>query len=174
MQDWETLIAQRMRPCVALKIEDASKRNAANATKRWRKKNWDHYLSKQKEWAKANPEKMHEYRMHNKDNVKRWAEEHQDQVRESHRKSEAKRRTDPVARAKRQAWQYEYNRRPDVMARRREQGRKRQQTPKRKEYERQRSHRRWLAKVNSRIPSVLTFTLQDIGLVTVHIYKEFA
>ena len=42
-QDWETLIASRMRPCVALKIEDASKRNSANAVKKWRKKNADHY-----------------------------------------------------------------------------------------------------------------------------------
>ena len=174
MQDWETLIAERMRPCVALKIEDASKRNAANATKKWREKNLDHYKLKQKEWAKANPDKIREYRQRNKKNVKRWAEEHRDRVREIHRKSDAKRRTDPVVRAKRKAWQDEYNHRPDVIARRREQNHKRQQTPKRKEYERQRSHRRCMAKVNSRIPSVLTFTLQDIGLVTVHIYKEFA
>lgn len=51
-QNWETLIASRMRPCVALKTEDAAKRNSEMATKRWRKNHMEHYLSKQKAAAR--------------------------------------------------------------------------------------------------------------------------
>ena len=141
-QDWESLIASRMRPCVALKIEDASKRNSANSTKRWRTNHLEHYKAKQKEWNDANPDKIKEYRIRNRKNVKRWAEEHPERVRENNRKYDAKRRKDP----KRIEWQKEYNNRPEVKARRAEYYKKRAATPERKEWERQRSARRRAAK----------------------------
>lgn len=141
-QDWETLIASRMRPCVALKIEDASKRNSANAVKKWRKKNADHYKAYQKEWFANNPDKVKVYRERNKKNVKRWAEEHHDRVLELGRINNAKRRKDP----KRIAWTKEYLSRPEVKAKRAEYDRKRNQKPERKEYNRLRSQRRREAK----------------------------
>lgn len=77
MEHWESLIAAKSRPCAKIcKIEDASKRNAANATKKWRKKNADHYKAKQKAWRVANPDKIKVYQERNKKNVKRWAEEY--------------------------------------------------------------------------------------------------
>ena len=84
-----------MRPCETIcKIEDASKRNSANATKTWRKNHLEHYKQKQKEWNEANPDKIREYRIRNRKNVKRWAEEHKERVRENNRKYDAKRRKD--------------------------------------------------------------------------------
>lgn len=169
-KDWESLIAARMRPCVALKIEDASKRNSAESTKRWRKRNWGRYKEKQKEWLDANPDKKKLYRERNRKNVKRWAQEHPDRVREAGRRNDAKRRKTQ----RRIEWQKAYNARPDVKARRKEYYKQRNYTEKRREYERERNRKRRLAKLNAKLPSVITITLQDIGAMTVHIYKEFA
>lgn len=169
VQDWETLIASRMRPCVALKTEDAAKRNSEMATKRWRKNHMEHYLSKQKEWREANPEKVSLYQKRNMKNVKRWAEEHHERVLELNRKHDRKRAKSP----ERIAYKKAYNSRPDVKARRAEYYRLRSQTPERKEYERLRSRRRRLAKFNAGFPSVMSLTLQDAGIITVHLFKEF-
>jgi hypothetical protein len=47
--DWESLIATKMRPCSSIcRIEDARKRNAARATKNWRSRNMDRYKTKKK------------------------------------------------------------------------------------------------------------------------------
>lgn len=128
MQNWESLIAAKMRPAEKVcKIEDPVKRNSAAATKRWRKKNWDHYQSKQKEWRDDNPEKIKVYQQRNKKNTKRWAEEHPDRIRELGRKNDAKRANSP----KRIAWKKEYLQRPEVKARKAEQSKARELKPER-------------------------------------------
>lgn len=142
LKSWESLYAER----VALhegkrticKIEDPVKRNQANATKRWRKKNYKHYKQKQKEWAQKNPDKIKEYQQRNKKNIKRWAEEHPDRIRELGRKSDKKRR----GTAKRIAWKKEYSKRPEVIEKRREYDRIRNKTPERKAYDRERKRRK--------------------------------
>ncbi len=140
-QNWESLIATRTRPCATIcKIEDPVKRNSAAAKKRWRKKNWNHYQEKQKEWREANPEKIKVYQERNKKNVKRWAEEHPERIRELGRRSDRKRANSP----KRVAWKKEYSQRPEVKARRAEQSRARELKPERiawkKAYEEKRKH----------------------------------
>ena len=58
MEDWESVIKDRMRPCATIcKIEDARKRNSANATKRWREKNMDHYKQKKERMGKGKSRK---------------------------------------------------------------------------------------------------------------------
>lgn len=128
MQNWESLIAAKMRPAEKVcKIEDASKRNSANATKRWRMNNIEHYKAKKKEWEEANPDKIREYRIRNRKNTKRWAEEHPDRIRELGRKNDAKRAKSP----KRIAWKKEYYARPEVKARKAEQSKAREMKPER-------------------------------------------
>lgn len=128
---WESLIAQKQAQhrdtYKPQRIEDASKRNSAAATKRWRKKNWEHYRAKQKEWLAANPEKKKLYQQRNKKNIKRWAQEHPERIRELGRKSDAKRRNSE----RRKAWAEEYKTRPEVIERRRERERLRAKDPKR-------------------------------------------
>ena len=141
MQDWESLIASKMRPCATIcKVEDAADRNKILATKNWRKRNYAHYIEKQKEWREANPEKIKVYHERNKKNVKRWAEEHPERVRELGRKNDRKRAKSP----KRMAWKKEYNQRPEVKARRAEQSKARELKPERiawkKAYEEKRKH----------------------------------
>lgn len=138
-ENWESLIKDRMRPCETIcKIDDASKRNNVEATKRWRKKNKERYEEKKRIWRKNNPEKVKAYQEKNKDNIKRWREEHRERCRELGRKSDAKRRLE----GNRKQYEKEYRQRPEVKERRRELDRIRNQTPERKEYERLRSIRR--------------------------------
>jgi len=143
---WESLIGEKIKAhrktYMPQRIEDARKRNAANATKKWRKKNWEHYKSKQKEWLAKNPDKVKTYQERNKKNVKRWAEEHPERIRELGRKSDAKRAKSP----KRIAWSKEYSQRPEVRERRRLCDRERNKTPERKAYMRERNRRRRAAK----------------------------
>lgn len=143
---WESLIGAKielhLRTHKDLKIKDARKRNAANATKNWRRKNMEHYKAKQKEWLDAHPDRVAVYRERNKKNVKRWAEEHPERVRELNRKSDAKRAKSP----KRIAWNKEYSQRPEVRERRRLRDRERNKTPERKAYMRERDRRRRAAK----------------------------
>lgn len=131
MQSWESLIGKRNESHFFthkdLKIQDPSKRNSANATKRWRKKNQKHYQDKQKEWRDANPDKIKIYQERNKKNVKRWAEEHPDRVRELGRKADRKRAKSP----KRIAWTNEYKQRPEVKERRAKQSKERELKPER-------------------------------------------
>ena len=132
-----------MRPAQKIcRIEDPVKRNAAAATKRWRKKNWKHYQEKQKEWREANPEKIKVYQERNKKNIKRWAKEHPERIRELNRKNDRKRAKSP----KRIAWTKEYNQRPEVIERRRERYRARNRTPERRAYDRERKKRQREAK----------------------------
>ena len=139
MEDWESVIKDRMRPCATIcKIEDARKRNSANATRRWREKNMDHYKQKKKEWEKENPEKMKIYNDRHRGLRKQWAENNHERVLELQRKADKKRRQTE----KRKAWEKEYRQRPEVKARRKEYDRKRQSTPERKAYERERSRKR--------------------------------
>lgn len=168
-QDWETLIASRMRPCVALKIEDAAKRNTRRQQLKWKHEHREQENERQRKWMAKNPDKVKEYQQRAKPAIKKWAEDHHDRKLELNRKSDRKRATDP----KRIAWKKEYLGRPEVKAKMAEYDRKRNQTPERKEYERLRSRRRRLAKFNAGFPSVMSLTLQDIGLITVHLYKEF-
>lgn len=129
--NWESLIAERIaahRDTYApQRIEDAGKRNAARATKRWRKNNMEHYQAKQKEWLAANPEKKKLYQQRNKKNIKRWAEEHKERRRELGRINDRKR----AKTEKRKKWVEDYRARPDVIERRREQMKKRELDPKR-------------------------------------------
>lgn len=129
--NWESLIGSKIESHrdthKVCKIEDPVKRNSAMATKRWRKKNWDHYKEKQKEWLEANPEKVKVYQYRNKKNTKRWAEEHPERIRELGRKNDAKRAKSP----KRIAWKKEYAERPEVKARRAEQSKARELKPER-------------------------------------------
>ena len=142
-ENWETIIARRIEmhrgTYKPQRIEDASKRNSAEATKRWRKKNWGHYKSKQKEWLAANPEKVKVYQQRNKKNTKRWAKEHPERIRELGRINDAKRAKSP----KRTAWKQEYLQRPEVKARRAEQSKARELKPERiawrKAYEKKRA-----------------------------------
>ena len=132
-----------MRPAQKIcRIEDPVKRNAAAATKRWRKKNWKHYQEKQKEWREANPEKIKVYQERNKKNIKRWAKEHPERIRELNRKNDRKRAKSP----KRIAWTKEYNQRPEVIERRREWDLARNRTPERRAYDRERKKRQREAK----------------------------
>ena len=143
MEKWETLIGAKMRPAQKIcRIEDPVKRNAAAATKRWRKKNWKHYQEKQKEWREANPEKIKVYQERNKKNIKRWAKEHPERIRELNRKNDRKRAKSP----KRIAWTKEYNQRPEVIERRREWDLARNRTPERRAYDRERKKRQREAK----------------------------
>lgn len=143
MKNWESLIASKSRPCSKIcKIEDASKRNAANATKKWRKKNADHYKATQKAWREANPDKIKTYQERNKKNVKRWAEEHPERVRELGRKNDRKRAKTP----KRIAWTQEYLHKPEVIERRRQRDRERNKTPERRAWFRERARKRREAK----------------------------
>lgn len=143
---WESLIGAKIEAHRGTykpqRIEDSRKRNAARATKRWRKNNMEHYRAKQKEWLAKNPDKVKEYQQRAKPAIKKWAEEHHDRILELNRKSDRKRATDP----KRIAWKKEYEQRPEVIERRRERDRKRNQTPERKEYFRMRDQRRRDAK----------------------------
>lgn len=70
---------------------------------------------------------MKTYQERNKKNVKRWAQEHPDRVRELGRKNDRKRANSE----KRKAWTKEYLKREDVIERRREHDRKRNQSPER-------------------------------------------
>lgn len=128
---WESLIGAKIEAHRGTykpqRIEDSRKRNAARATKRWRKKNWEHYQTKQKEWLAKNPDKVKTYQQRNKKNVKRWAEEHPERVRELGRINDRKR----AKTEKRKAWTKEYMKREDVIERRRERDRKRAQSPER-------------------------------------------
>lgn len=143
MKKWETLIGAKMRPAQKVcRIEDPVKRNAAAATKRWRKKNWKHYQEKQKAWHEANPEKIKVYQERNKKNVKRWAEEHPERVRELGRKNDRKR----AKSAKRIAWTQEYLHKPEVIERRRQRDRERNKTPERRAWFRERARKRREAK----------------------------
>lgn len=143
---WESLIGEKIKAhrktYKPQRIEDALKRNAANATKKWREKNWEHYQTKQKEWLAKNPDKVKTYQQRNKKNIKRWAEEHPERIRELGRKSDAKRAKSP----KRIAWNKEYSQRPEVRERRRLRDRERNKTPERKAYMRERDRRRRAAK----------------------------
>ena len=137
--DWESLIATKMRPCSSIcRIEDARKRNAARATKNWRSRNMDRYKTNKKEWEKAHPEKLKMYNERHRNLRKRWAEEHHDRVLELGRINDRKRRKTE----KRKAWEKEYRQRPEVKAKRREYDKKRAASPERKAYERERSRRR--------------------------------
>ena len=89
MQNWESLIASRMRPCATIcKIEDAGKRNQRMCEKRWRKNNPEKVKEiqkrsdekrkndpKRKAWKKeydATPERKQyhqKYREENKDEI---------------------------------------------------------------------------------------------------------
>ena len=128
---WESLIGAKIEAHRGTykpqRIEDSRKRNHARATKRWRKNNMEHYQAKQKEWRDANPEKIKVYQERNKKNVKRWAEEHPERVRELGRKADRKRSKTE----KRKKWVEEYNSKPEVKARRRERDKKREKSPKR-------------------------------------------
>lgn len=128
---WESLIGAKIEAHRSTykpqRIEDSRKRNAARATKRWRKKNWEHYQTKQKEWLAKNPDKVKIYQERNKKNVKRWAEEHPERVRELGRINDRKR----AKTEKRKKWVKEYNNKPEVKARRRERDKKREKSPKR-------------------------------------------
>lgn len=128
---WESLIGEKIKShrktYKPQRIEDARKRNAANATKKWRKKNWEHYQTKQKEWLAKNPDKVKTYQERNKKNIKRWAEEHPERIRELGRINDRKR----AKTEKRKAWTKEYLKREDVIERRRERDRKRAQSPER-------------------------------------------
>lgn len=139
---WESLIGAKIEAHRGTykpqRIEDSRKRNAARATKRWRNNNMEHYQAKQKEWKDANPEKIKVYQYRNKKNVKRWAEEHPERVRELGRINDRKRRNTE----KRKAWEKEYRNRPEVKARRKEYDKKRNRSPERKAYERERSRKR--------------------------------
>lgn len=143
---WESLIGAKIEAHRGTykpqRIEDSRKRNAARATKRWRNNNMEHYLAKQKEWRDANPDKIKVYQERNKKNIKRWAEEHPERIRELGRKSDAKRAKSP----KRIAWNKEYIQRPEVRERRRLRDRERNKTPERKAYMRERDRRRRAAK----------------------------
>lgn len=135
-QPWEDLIAERMAMHATTKIcrqSDARKRNAANATKKWREKNKERYDQKKREWLERNPDKVKIYQERNKKNVKRWAEEHPERIRELNRKSEEKRKNNPA----RKAWEKEYRARPEVRERNRERDRLRNRTPERKAWERE-------------------------------------
>ena len=140
--NWESLIASRMRPCVALKIEDPSKRNTRRQQLKWKHEHREQENKRQRKWMAKNPDKVKEYQQRAKPAIKKWAEEHHDRKLELNRKSDHKRATDP----KRIAWKKEYEQRPEVIERRRERDRKRNQTPERKEYFRLRDQRRREAK----------------------------
>lgn len=142
MDNWESLIASRIeahhetrKSCA---IVDPVKRNSVRATKAWRIRNAEHFKAKKKEWEKANPEKIKMYLEHNKENVKRWAEEHHDRIRELGRKYDNARKNDP----KRQAWIKAYRSTEEYKEKSRERDRKRNQTPERKAWFRERGRRR--------------------------------
>lgn len=168
-QNWESIIASRQRPCATIcKIEDASKRNSAAATKKWRLKNMERYKAKKKEWEKAHPEKVKLYQQRNKKNIKRWAEEHPERIRELGRINDRKRAKSP----KRIAWSKEYSQRPEVIERRRERDRARNKTPERRAWFRERDRKRREAKkMNAgKIHQInYTITLHDVGTITVHV-----
>ena len=126
--NWESLIGSRMRPAATVcEIEDAAERNKKLATKKWRKRNYKHYMQKKKEWLDANPDKKAIYAERRKPLVKKWAEEHKERVRELGRKSDRKREKTE----KRMAWKEEYSKRPEVKARRYEQNKARELKPER-------------------------------------------
>ena len=135
--NWESLIAERMEAhresYTPQRIEDARKRNSAEATKRWREKNRERYIAVKRAWEKANPDKVKAYRERNRKNVKRWAEEHPERVRELGRRSDAKRSTSP----KRIAWEKAYRQTEAYKERARERDRRRQRTPERRAWERE-------------------------------------
>lgn len=143
-QNWESLIASRIEAhrdtYKPQRIEDASQRNSAAATKRWRKRNFNRYKQKQKEWLKANPDKVKVYQQRNKKNIKRWEEEHHERRLELNRINDKKRYNSP----KRKAWRVEYNKCPEVIERKKERERLREQKPERiawkKAYEKKRAH----------------------------------
>lgn len=138
-ENWESLIKDRMRPCVKVcKIEDASKRNQAEATKRWRRKNKARYDENQRIWRANNPDKIKAYQEKNKENVKRWEQENKERRREIGRIYDKKRRNSE----KRKEWIKEYNSRPEVIERRKARDHARNRTPERREYERLRRIRR--------------------------------
>lgn len=91
--DWETLIASRMRPCVALKIEDARKRNRKAVQKRIFKAHYDedpqHFIALSKQWKKEHPEA-------NRQHQKNYRIRHKD---------------DPIYKAKKVKWNRDYRQR---------------------------------------------------------------
>lgn len=128
---WESIISEKIEQhrdtYKPQRIEDPKKRNAARATKQWRKNNIEHYQAKQKQWLADNPEKVKIYQERNKKNIKRWAKEHPERIRELGRKNDRKRANSE----KRKKWVEEYNKKPEVIARKRDREKLRERDPKR-------------------------------------------
>ena len=116
MKHWETLITARIEShrdtYKPLRIKDPLTRRKGEYNKKWRT---------------ANPDKVKIYQERNKKNIKRWAEEHQERIRELGRINDRKR----AKTEKRKKWVEDYMARPEVIERRREQMKKRELDPKR-------------------------------------------
>lgn len=144
--NWESLIGAKIESHrethKVCKIEDASLRNKRRAQLKWKHEHREQVNETVRKWRAKNPEKVKLYQENAKPAIKKWAEEHPDRRRELNRKSDRKRANSE----KRKAWREEYNKRPEVIERRRERDRIRNQTPERKAWERERSKRRAAAK----------------------------
>lgn len=158
---WESIIKDKQRTTKpASSIDDPVERNkkmqekrwrkknpekCKEATKRWKQKNKEHVRLVEKAWRDSNPDKIKLYQERNKKNIKAWAEAHRDRIRELNRVNDAKRRNTK----RRINWTKEYRQRPEVKERIREADRKRAASPERKDYEHERSKRRWAEKKTS-------------------------
>ena len=102
---WESLIAERMRPCTKVcEVEDPVRRNNLEKTRRWHREH---------------PEYGAEYYAEHRDKMRKasdeWKKAHPEYVREAARRYREKHKNDPEYRAKKQAYDRGYRERKRLL-----------------------------------------------------------
>lgn len=97
MANWESLIKDRMRPCIRLKEEDPGKRNQRNHQRNYEQ------TPKRKAY-KAEYEKRPERIAYNKEKGKKYRENHKEELNAKHREYNASEHGKAVNAATNKAW----------------------------------------------------------------------
>lgn len=83
MDNWESLIASRMRPCASMpKYADARQENTWNTQRNYKRKHREKQNESQRKWAKKNPDYWRNYNKAHPEKKAMWNKTYRERLRE--------------------------------------------------------------------------------------------